>query len=219
MGEGDLHYFLASSGVYCYDDYRNVWLEDGTLVNDGSLEPEIDSDSDDDLLPPSFYVDFTPYWFGSDGLFAQDTDGAYYAIPIHTVHRGKELSQPVQSPTPNASPLPQQNTVTQTTCDPDLLLLRTPPVDKSHNSPAIASSGVPLDEHDPYADLFSITSVHSTNHDCSTHGMVKNKPPTSKPVLNKKRKLPIIASSVQPTKRYFRRLLRHVQRRVLLRCS
>ncbi|CAE7132097.1 unnamed protein product, partial [Rhizoctonia solani] len=184
--EYDLHYFLASSGVYCYDDYRSVWSEDGALVNDGSLNHEIDIDWDDDLLPPSFYVDFTPYWCGSDGLFCQDTDGAYYAIPIHTVHRGKQLSQPMQSPAPNTSPLTQQNTVTQTTCDPDLLLLRTPPVDKSHSSPAIASSGVPLDEHDPYPDFFGITSVHSTNHDCSTHGMVKTKPPLSKPVLNKK---------------------------------
>ncbi|CAE7132102.1 unnamed protein product [Rhizoctonia solani] len=186
MGEGDLRYFLASSGVYCYDDYRNVWSEDGTLINDGSLNHEIDIDWDDDLLPPSFYVDFTPYWCSSDGLFAQDTDGTYYAIPIHTVYGGKQSNQPVQSQAPNASPFPQQNTVTQTTCDPDLLLLRTPPVDKSHTSPAIASSGVPPDQHDPYADLFSITSAHSTNPDCSTHGMVKNEPPPSKAVLNKK---------------------------------
>ncbi|CAE6507698.1 unnamed protein product [Rhizoctonia solani] len=71
------YYFQALSGLYYFDDYRNVFYEDGALVHDGSNTPDTD-----DLLTPHFFLDNIPFWFVDGGLLFQGVDGGVYSVTV-----------------------------------------------------------------------------------------------------------------------------------------
>ncbi|EUC60479.1 hypothetical protein RSOL_348070 [Rhizoctonia solani AG-3 Rhs1AP] len=75
--EGDYYHFRTSTGWYCFDDYRNVYAQDGTLVHDAFEFQLHETD-------PSFYIDTVPYWFHSNGLLSLDADGTFYCVPTWT---------------------------------------------------------------------------------------------------------------------------------------
>ncbi|CAE6460405.1 unnamed protein product [Rhizoctonia solani] len=72
MGEGDRYYFFTSGGWHYFDDYRNVYSEDDTLVHDASFEFLLEENT------PSFYIRGVPYWFRPAGLLSQDDSSFYY---------------------------------------------------------------------------------------------------------------------------------------------
>ncbi|KAL5633980.1 hypothetical protein ACGC1H_005985 [Rhizoctonia solani] len=79
MGEDDRYHFHTSGGWHYFDDYHNVYSEDGTLVHDGSSELELDESA------PSFHIHDVPYWFGLDGLLSADVDSTIcYLHPWHS---------------------------------------------------------------------------------------------------------------------------------------
>ncbi|CAE6408100.1 unnamed protein product [Rhizoctonia solani] len=72
----DRHCFYAENHVYYFDDYYNVYSEDGTLIS-GSLNSRLD-----DLLTPNFHIDGVPYWFDLDGLLYQNVDGTMNRVHV-----------------------------------------------------------------------------------------------------------------------------------------
>ncbi|CAE6533840.1 unnamed protein product, partial [Rhizoctonia solani] len=72
MGEVDYHHLLTSSGWHCFDDYRNVYAEDGTLVYDAPFEFNLDESV------PSFYIHGVPYWLNPEGLLSPDADDYFH---------------------------------------------------------------------------------------------------------------------------------------------
>ncbi|CAE6460424.1 unnamed protein product [Rhizoctonia solani] len=69
--------FYASGRLYYFDDYRNLYLEDGTFVSSGSMNFQTD-----DLLTPSFYIEGVAYWFDLNGLLYQGIDGTVDRVHI-----------------------------------------------------------------------------------------------------------------------------------------
>ncbi|EUC60482.1 zinc finger protein [Rhizoctonia solani AG-3 Rhs1AP] len=64
------YYFLASDRLYFFDDFRNLYLEDGTLVLDGSMHFRSDN-----IFTANFHINEVPYWFALDGQLYHGADG------------------------------------------------------------------------------------------------------------------------------------------------
>ncbi|EUC60481.1 hypothetical protein RSOL_348290 [Rhizoctonia solani AG-3 Rhs1AP] len=75
-GDQNYHHFRTSSGWHCFDDYRNVYAEDGTLVHDASFEL--------DGSDPNFYIHEVPYWMSPNGLSSIDADIKIYCVRTWT---------------------------------------------------------------------------------------------------------------------------------------
>ncbi|CAE6444576.1 unnamed protein product [Rhizoctonia solani] len=77
MVESDRYYFYAPSGWYYFDDYRKVYLEDGSLVHDASIFGLGKKN-------PIFHIYGVPYWFSPGGLLSLDAHNIVYRV--HTWH-------------------------------------------------------------------------------------------------------------------------------------
>ncbi|CAE6444425.1 hypothetical protein RSOLAG22IIIB_14098 [Rhizoctonia solani] len=73
----DRYCFYASSRLYYFDEYHNVYSEDNTRISNGSLNLQLD-----DLLTPNFHIDGVPYWFDLDGLLYQNIDGTMNRVHV-----------------------------------------------------------------------------------------------------------------------------------------
>ncbi|CUA74735.1 Zinc finger protein 574 [Rattus norvegicus] [Rhizoctonia solani] len=73
----DRYCFYASSRLYYFDEYHNVYSEDNTRISNGSLNLQLD-----DLLTPNFHIDGVPYWFDLDGLLYQNVDGTMNRVHV-----------------------------------------------------------------------------------------------------------------------------------------
>ncbi|KAJ1305308.1 hypothetical protein OPQ81_000330 [Rhizoctonia solani] len=68
-------YFHACGQLYYFDDCRNLYSYDGTLVYEGSYDPLVT-----ELQTPNFYIHGTAYWFTPDGLYSRDDNGEFYRV-------------------------------------------------------------------------------------------------------------------------------------------
>ncbi|CUA74064.1 hypothetical protein RSOLAG22IIIB_10940 [Rhizoctonia solani] len=73
----DRYCFYASSRLYYFDEYHNVYSQDNTRVSNGSLNLQLD-----DLLTPNFHINGVPYWFDLDGLLYQNVDGTMNRVHV-----------------------------------------------------------------------------------------------------------------------------------------
>ncbi|KAG8757470.1 hypothetical protein FRC11_004515, partial [Ceratobasidium sp. 423] len=70
------YYFYAQNGQLCYfDDFRNVYTGDGTLVHEENLIFRADG-----LFTPNFNIDGAPFWFDEAGLISRDHDGTLHRV-------------------------------------------------------------------------------------------------------------------------------------------
>ncbi|KAG8709926.1 hypothetical protein FRC11_005038, partial [Ceratobasidium sp. 423] len=83
-------FYASSSRLYYFDETRNVYQEDGTLIYDArSTEHEYSTDI-------SFYIEGTPYWFDAGGLWSKDVDGLRYRV--HTWESAPDwTSMPIEN--------------------------------------------------------------------------------------------------------------------------
>ncbi|CAE6408083.1 unnamed protein product [Rhizoctonia solani] len=73
-GEDDRYYFRSGNSWYCFDEFQNVYFEDGTLLHDASFT----------ILSDQFSIDHICYCFYEDRLLSQAPDGLFY--PVQTWH-------------------------------------------------------------------------------------------------------------------------------------
>ncbi|KAG8756294.1 hypothetical protein FRC11_005436 [Ceratobasidium sp. 423] len=86
MGGGDnKYYFRTLSGLYYFDDDRNVYYADGALLHGASLDLQLG-----DLIDLGFHIDGVLYWFDEVGLMSQDSSGIPYCV---RALRREELDQ------------------------------------------------------------------------------------------------------------------------------
>ncbi|KAG8690603.1 hypothetical protein FRC11_010439 [Ceratobasidium sp. 423] len=69
------YFYATSSRIHFYDNFRNVYREDGTLVHDGSFDFPLN-----ELFSPSFHIDGVPYCFDLGGLLSSDIHGTPYRV-------------------------------------------------------------------------------------------------------------------------------------------
>ncbi|KAG8729660.1 hypothetical protein FRC11_008265 [Ceratobasidium sp. 423] len=75
QGFGNIYYFPTPSGLHCFDDFRNVYSKDGTLVHECPIIFEL---NETPIL--HFYIDRVLFWFDQDGLLSRDVDGKTYRV-------------------------------------------------------------------------------------------------------------------------------------------
>ncbi|CAE6435610.1 unnamed protein product [Rhizoctonia solani] len=78
-GEGDRYYFCSGNNWYCFDEFQNVYFEDGTLLHDASFTTPSQE------LGPHFYIDHTSFYFYENKLLSEAADGLFY--PLQTWHQ------------------------------------------------------------------------------------------------------------------------------------
>ncbi|CCO32085.1 hypothetical protein BN14_06138 [Rhizoctonia solani AG-1 IB] len=71
------YYFKTPKGVYCFDEYRNLYSDDGDFLGDCSFTFGV---SELNLRFPHFCVGEVRYWFDKEGLLSVDTYGTPYYI-------------------------------------------------------------------------------------------------------------------------------------------
>ncbi|CAE6458840.1 unnamed protein product [Rhizoctonia solani] len=87
-GGDNKHCFYALSGLYYFDNFKNVFSQDGTLIRDALFDFRSGS-----LLDPSFDIDGMPYWFEGDDLLSQGIGGAPYRVQTSPLEEEPALAR------------------------------------------------------------------------------------------------------------------------------
>ncbi|KDN43593.1 hypothetical protein RSAG8_05970, partial [Rhizoctonia solani AG-8 WAC10335] len=161
-GERDLHHFCTPNGWYYFDDYRNVFFEDGALVHDGNFESS-----------ERFDIDGVWYWFIPDGLLYQDAGGAFYRVPTSAVGSEQNPNQldPIQAPDGLQGPQDDTDALqpslgNELDCD-------------SHSAPPTTSNSFLGRDTDGLADLLTSNHLVEDSIDLNggiNHGLGTNQP-------------------------------------------
>ncbi|CAE6453755.1 unnamed protein product [Rhizoctonia solani] len=154
------YYFETNRGLFCFDDNRNLYSEDGKPLGDFAFTFYT---SEINISVPHFCIDEEQYRFDEEGLLLLDTDGEFYRVDVDV--RQKELGEVAKPCVGFGAILPESSTATMGPNLTDSAQAAIEDIDGKHQLLHKSTKVIKKEEEDPpvsLADSFALTKLEDS---------------------------------------------------------